>query len=169
MKAAKDPKSIYRGPQWSPEHRWIGCLGSPSTSPYSEYKMGLLALNCANMDEPAVAPPGPLSFLSIAMRELEQADLDILGRLPALRYLDLEVDHEDLGILGGFVVSAGSFPCLARCGFGGFVGPVVFEHGAMPSLRTLHVQFAVREAREIPSSDGGFGMGLGNLPSLQDV
>jgi len=60
MKAAKDPKSIYRGPQWSPEHRWIGCLGSPSTSPYSEYKMGLLALNCANMDEPAVAPPGPL-------------------------------------------------------------------------------------------------------------
>ena len=110
-----------------------------------------------------------LSFLSIALRELEQADLDILGRLPTLRYLDLEVDHEDLGTLGGFVVGAGSFPCLVRCGFGGFVGPVVFEHGAMPSLRTLHVQFAVREAREIPSSDGGFGMGLGNLPSLQDV
>ena len=103
-----------------------------------------------------------LSFLSIAVRELEQADLDILGKLPALRYLDLEVDHEDLGILGGFVVSAGSFPCLARCGFGGFVGPVVFEHGAMPSLRTLQVQFSVREAREIPSSDAGFGMGLGH-------
>ena len=60
-----------------------------------------------------------LSFLSIALRELEQADLDILGRLPTLRYLDLEVDHEDLGTLGGFVVGAGSLPCLVRCGFGG--------------------------------------------------
>ena len=60
-----------------------------------------------------------LSFLSIAVRELEQADLDILGRLPTLRYLDLEVDHEDLGTLGGFVVGAGSLPCLVRCGFGG--------------------------------------------------
>ena len=59
MQAAKDPKYIYRGPQWSPEHRWIGCLGSPSTSPNAEYKMELLVLNCANVDEP-VASPGPL-------------------------------------------------------------------------------------------------------------
>ena len=36
------------------------------------------------------------------------------------------------------------------------------------SLTSL-VRCFVREARVIPSSDGGFGMGLGNLPSLQDV
>ena len=62
-------------------------------------------------------------------------DLDILGRLPALRRLQLEVDNENLGILQGLIVSPGSFPCLEFCYFFEFVWPVVFQKGAMPRLR----------------------------------
>jgi hypothetical protein len=107
--------------------------------------------------------PG-LCWLSIAVREVQQADLDILGRLPALRYLSLLADHEDLGILVGFVVCAGSFACLRHCQFRGFVGPVVFQHGAMPRLRGLDLWLSVGWAREIASSYGGaLDFGIGNL------
>ena len=96
-------------------------------------------------------------------------DLDILGRLPALRRLQLEVDNENLGILQGLIVSPGSFPCLELCCFLKFVWPVVFQKGAMPRLTSLSLWplFYVREARGIGSSDGGLDLGLGNLPSLQ--
>ncbi|XP_034568580.1 disease resistance protein RGA5 isoform X3 [Setaria viridis] len=53
-----------------------------------------------------------LTRLSIAMRELHQMDLEILGRLPALRFLSLEVDNKNLSIIRGFVVGAGAFACL---------------------------------------------------------
>jgi len=47
----------------------------------------------------------------------------------------------------------------------------VFQKGAMPRLRELWLVplFYVREARGVGSSDGGLDLGLGNLPSLQDV
>ncbi|KAG2563234.1 hypothetical protein PVAP13_8KG204900 [Panicum virgatum] len=51
-----------------------------------------------------------LTCLSIAVRELHQGDLDILGRLPALRSLCLRVDNRNLGILEGFVVGAEELP-----------------------------------------------------------
>ncbi|KAG2563503.1 hypothetical protein PVAP13_8KG128500 [Panicum virgatum] len=52
-----------------------------------------------------------LTCLFIAVRELHQGDLDILGRLPALRSLCLRVKHKKLGILDGFVVGAESLSC----------------------------------------------------------
>ncbi|CAL4991193.1 unnamed protein product [Urochloa decumbens] len=107
-----------------------------------------------------------LTILCIAVRELQQADLEILGRLPALRYVELKVAHEDLGIPRGFVVGDGSFVCLVRALFRGFVGPIVFQQGAMPRLRTLWSKFSVLEATEIAN---GLDLGLGNLPLLQDV
>jgi len=112
-----------------------------------------------------------LSILSIAVREVQQRDLDILGNLHALRQLNLVVGHDELGIFGGFVIGAGSFPCLRYCDFRGFVGPIVFQQGAMPRLRTLCSGFFVREAIEIGSSDGvvGLDFGLGILPSLQYI
>ncbi|KAG2563486.1 hypothetical protein PVAP13_8KG338400 [Panicum virgatum] len=112
-----------------------------------------------------------LTWLQIAVRELHQVDLDILGRLPALRFLRLMVDNKNLGILQGLIVSPGSFPCLEFCYFLKFVWPVVFQKGAMPRLTSLSLWwlFYAREARGIGSSDGGLDLGLGNLPSLQDV
>lgn len=109
-----------------------------------------------------------LSFLSIAVRELRQTDLDILGRLPALSFLDLQVEHEDLGIVEGFLVGQGSFPCLVFCVLRGFVGPVAFQQGAMPRLTSLTSRFPVREAREVAcSGDIGLDLGIAKLPSLQ--
>jgi hypothetical protein len=107
-----------------------------------------------------------LSFLEIGVKRLQQEDLEILGRLPALRNLLLMVGHEDLGTHGRFVVGACSFPCLVRCWLSGFGGPVVFEHGAMPRLLELCIDFPVQRTREI---NGCFDLGLGNLPSLQEV
>ena len=110
-----------------------------------------------------------LTCLRIAVRELHQVDLDILGRLPALRRLWLEVDNKKLGILQGLIVSPGSFPCLEFCRFFKFIWPVVFQKGAMPRLARLGLWrlFYAREARGIASKDGGLDLGLGNLPSLQ--
>ena len=77
-----------------------------------------------------------------------KGDLDIHGRLPALRSLvmevdlrslDLEVDHESLEILGWFTVGAGSFPFLVHSKLWGFVQPVVFQQGAMLKLRELYL------------------------------
>ncbi|KAK3119154.1 hypothetical protein QOZ80_9BG0714760 [Eleusine coracana subsp. coracana] len=111
-----------------------------------------------------------LSYLSIAVRELEQKDLEILGRLPCLCRLQLEVDHQDIGIVGKlFTVGCGSFSCLVFCELRGFLRPVVFQQGALPKLRRLAFDFHVREAREIDGTDGGFNLGLGNLPSLEYV
>ncbi|XP_039822470.1 disease resistance protein RGA5-like [Panicum virgatum] len=112
-----------------------------------------------------------LTCLYIAVRELHQVDLDILGRLPALRSLSLVVDNKNLGILEGFVVGAGSFPYLVFCYFWQFVWPMVFQQGAMPRLRKLHIWplFYVREARGTACSDGGLDLGLGNLQSLQEL
>ncbi|CAL4987052.1 unnamed protein product [Urochloa decumbens] len=107
-----------------------------------------------------------LSVLTISVRELHQEDLEVLGRLPALRYLDPTVDYEDLGIRRRFTVGASLFPCLVSCKFMQFGGPVVFQQGAMPRLAELWLDFPVRETREM---NGGFDLGLGNLPSLQTV
>ncbi|XP_012703800.1 disease resistance protein RPP13 [Setaria italica] len=111
-----------------------------------------------------------LTNLKIAMRELHQVDLEILGRLPALHYLDLLVDNKNLSILAGFVVGAGAFPCLVNCYFTNFVWPVVFQHGAMPRLRGLEFWwFYLREVRGIACNDGSLDLGLGNLPALQNI
>ncbi|TVU24128.1 hypothetical protein EJB05_26526, partial [Eragrostis curvula] len=110
-----------------------------------------------------------LSSLHIAVREIRQEDLKVLGRMPNLRDLDLEVGHEDLGIIKRFVFDDGSFPCLVRCELWGFVVPVVFQQGAMPRLTWLNFAFFPWEARKSTDSNGGFDMGLGNLPSLKIV
>jgi hypothetical protein len=105
-----------------------------------------------------------LSYLHINVMGLQQEDLEILGRLPALYHLELRVGHMGLGIQGRFTIGACSFPCLVRCRLWEFGGPVVFQHGAMPRLVHLELCFTVQGMTEI---NGGFDLGLGNLPSLQ--
>ena len=91
--------------------------------------------------------------------------------MASLRSLRLAVDNKNLGIFQGFIVGAGSFPYLVFCLFSQFVWPVIFQQGAMPRLRELHLWplFYVREGRGIGSSNSGLDLGLGNLPSLQRV
>lgn len=111
-----------------------------------------------------------LSSLVIAVRELQQKDLETLARLPGLRSLDLLVGHEGLGITNGrFIVSAGWFPCLVRCKLQGFVGPVVFQEGAVSRLTFLEFDFLVPEVRDVTGHNDGFLWGLRNVPSLQYV
>ncbi|CAL4991219.1 unnamed protein product [Urochloa decumbens] len=110
-----------------------------------------------------------LTSLSIAVRELHQVDLEILGRLPALRSLGLEVHNKNIGVLHAFI-GAGSFPCLVLCNLWRFGWPVVFEQGAMPRLREIwFLSSYVMRASEVACSGGGLNLGLGNLPSLQSV
>jgi len=108
-----------------------------------------------------------LVVLGIRVRQLQQEDLEILGRLPALRFLGLNVDLQDVGIHRRFTVAACSFPCLFDCWLGGgFGGHLVFEQGAMPRLAELRLEPRVQQVKEI---NGGFDLGLGNLLSLKTV
>jgi hypothetical protein len=119
---------------------------------------------------PSLVPD--VTCLVIAVRELHQVDLEILGGLPALQYLSLEVDsRKNLCIHQGFVVGADSFPCIVRCYLKQFVWPVVFRQRAMPRLRNLgFFPFYLREGRGTNNrNDVGVDMGLGNLTSLQEV
>jgi Leucine-rich repeat (LRR) protein len=109
---------------------------------------------------PSLVPD--LTNLFIAVRELHQVDLEILGRLPSLQYLFLHVDSNNLSNHRGFVVAAGAFPCLVTCYLLHFVWPMVFQQRAMPRLRNLWMaSFYPREIRGISS------LFLGNLTSLQ--
>ncbi|CAN6373126.1 unnamed protein product [Urochloa humidicola] len=107
-----------------------------------------------------------LSVLSISLTELQSEDLEMLGRLPALRYLELELDHDNVGDHRSFFFGSGLFPCLVHGEFSRFVWPVVFQRGAMPRLRELSFSHSyVRMAKEMGSNR----LGLGNLPSLRRI
>ncbi|KAJ1276119.1 hypothetical protein BS78_05G189900 [Paspalum vaginatum] len=110
-----------------------------------------------------------LSLLWISVRELQQDELNALGMLPALRYLYLKVDHENLKIPRRFVIGAGSFPCMVGCRLLGFVGTLVFQHGAMARLTSLAFTLHASDVREVANSDGSFDLGLGNMALLQDI
>jgi hypothetical protein len=113
-----------------------------------------------------------LSVISIGLAKLQSEDLEILGRLPALRILHLEVVYPADPIIGGFAFRAGSFPCLVHYKVQRWVFNVLmFQEGAMPRLAVLEFTCPVRETREIAGGSGGFtlDLGFGNLPSLERV
>ncbi|KAF8665881.1 hypothetical protein HU200_053963 [Digitaria exilis] len=111
-----------------------------------------------------------LSALSIRVREIQQKDLDILGMLPALRSLGLKVDHENICNIGRVIsIGACSFPCLKEYVLWGYSGLVTFQHGSMPWLTSLWLEFTVQEAAKITYTETVLGLGLGYLASLQKV
>ncbi|KAF8673403.1 hypothetical protein HU200_048967 [Digitaria exilis] len=111
-----------------------------------------------------------LSLLTVQIKELQQEDLEILGRLPALHHLFLALGrYKELKVHPGLVVGASSFPSLVRCKLLSFVPPVVFRQGAMPRLTDLTLTFPVGEMREIAGSMSGFELGLENLTSLRNI
>ncbi|TVU40504.1 hypothetical protein EJB05_13971 [Eragrostis curvula] len=106
-----------------------------------------------------------LSCLSIEVNKLRQDDVELLGALSVLRFLDLAVGFDGtteerlvIGIDHPFgSLTDFKFKHFARCW-------LVFGHGVMPKLRRLKLHFRVQK-RE----GGAFDVGLENLTSLKQV
>ncbi|XP_044438741.1 disease resistance protein RGA5 [Triticum aestivum] len=102
-----------------------------------------------------------LSRLEIDVEELQGDDIQIIGMLPALRFLRLRASR----VMGRLVVRADAFPSARCCIFWEFLTPpCLFPPGAMPGVR--HLEFQV-SARSIAS--GEVDCGLGHLPSLEHL
>ncbi|CAL4981374.1 unnamed protein product [Urochloa decumbens] len=106
-----------------------------------------------------------LSCLSIWVNVLRQADLQLLGALPMLRYLELQVHREGTTDERLVIGSDQPFPSLAELKFRHVSRCwLVFGQGVMPRLRRLELYFNVRKR-----VGGGFDVGLENLTSLKHV
>jgi hypothetical protein len=100
-----------------------------------------------------------VSSLSINVRELRQEDINILGTLPALRYLQLK------STVGHAILSTEAFPCLTVCNFEDVIlEPHVFTRGAMPMVKKLYVSLRVSDILS-----GDYDLSIWNLPSLEEV
>ncbi|KAG2577513.1 hypothetical protein PVAP13_6NG105715 [Panicum virgatum] len=111
--------------------------------------------------------PSPLSRLSelhIAVEVLQQDDLQILGRLPALRSFRIKSTHQSEKLLiGGFRCTTDFFLfCL-------FPLPVMFQPGALPMAQKVQITFGTPMEEDHDHGNVGFDMGLANLSSLQEV
>ncbi|KAM3195349.1 hypothetical protein ACQJBY_071458 [Aegilops geniculata] len=102
-----------------------------------------------------------ISSLEIAVEELQGDGVQIIGMLPALRYLSLRANHA----MGTLVVRADAFPSARCCWFLGFpMPPWLFPPGAMPMVQ--HLVFGV-SARSV--ANGEVDCVMGHLPSLEQV
>ncbi|CAN6293155.1 unnamed protein product [Urochloa humidicola] len=113
-----------------------------------------------------------LSSLHIAARLVRGEDLQVLGSMPALRYLWLGATGliEERPAEGSFVLGAGAFPRAIECAFMYFVTvPSMFPRGAMPMVQRLF--FCIR-AWDFSNNGVGLGLddlALGHLPALEHV
>ena len=102
-----------------------------------------------------------LSTLEIDVEELQGDDIQIIGMLPALRFLLLRARR----VMETLAVRADAFPSARCCMFIGFpTAPCLFAPGAMPRVQRL--KFWV-SARSIAS--GEVDCGMSHLPSLEHV
>lgn len=101
-----------------------------------------------------------LCYLSIQINEMCQEDVEKLGRLPVLGFFEIQINMaRERPVIG-----AGAFPCVRDCRIlEKNFGPV-FQPGAMPKAEKLMIYTSVRESKHI-----NFDLGLGNLPSLEQV
>ncbi|EMS54357.1 Disease resistance protein RPP13 [Triticum urartu] len=107
-----------------------------------------------------------LSSMSISVDKVRpEVDIQILGTLPDLRLLRLLTSKPEHTCVKTFVVGANAFPCLRECSFFGFpTGPSMFPRRAMSRLEILRFQ-----ARSSDIASGDLDVGMGHLPSLQEV
>ncbi|XP_037457071.1 disease resistance protein RGA5-like [Triticum dicoccoides] len=102
-----------------------------------------------------------LSTLEIEVEELQGEDIQIIGMLPALRFLRLAAKR----VMGRLVVRADAFPSAAVCVFHGFpMSPSLFPPGAM--RRVQHLKF---EASAPSIASGEVDCSMEHLPSLEHV
>uniref|UniRef100_A0A0E0J9W0 Jacalin-type lectin domain-containing protein n=1 Tax=Oryza nivara TaxID=4536 RepID=A0A0E0J9W0_ORYNI len=113
-----------------------------------------------------------LSYLSIIVKILRQEDLGVLGDLPALCSLDLQVidvADEMLVILshsGGNGHARSAFQCLSNFNFTSPAMVLAFRHGAMQRLQILSFRFQLKKTKVFHCD---FDLGLENLTSLKTV
>jgi len=109
-----------------------------------------------------------LSSLEITVVQVRREDIQVLGRLQALRYLDLTVYGVYIQVLERFMVSPDSFPCAIRCRFYNLsMLPSTFPPGAMPRLEDFRFCIELEDFSrgEFTTDD----LALGHLPSLRHV
>ncbi|KAG2559364.1 hypothetical protein PVAP13_8NG302000 [Panicum virgatum] len=108
-----------------------------------------------------------LSSLVIVVVQVRREDIQVLGRLQALSYLNLSVSG-NIQVLERFIVSPDSFPCAIRCRFDHLsMLPSTFPPGAMPRLEDFRFGIQVEDFSrgEFTTDD----LALGHLPSLRHV
>uniref|UniRef100_A0ACD5XCV8 Uncharacterized protein n=1 Tax=Avena sativa TaxID=4498 RepID=A0ACD5XCV8_AVESA len=129
--------------------------------------------HCSFLTLPAWINPSSLHAISrliISLEKVRPEDVQIVGMLPALRYLHIWGGRGGTKVLGVdvvemFVVSPDSFQCATDCYFNRFtVAPSMFPRGAAPKLKRLQFTFSARWIAR-----GDFDLGMGHLPSLEYV
>ena len=106
-----------------------------------------------------------LSSLHIEVDEVRGEDIQILGKLPALCFLSLEITKARYTRVEKFTIDADAFPCLRDCYFQKFTtAPYMFPRGSMPKLECLWY-----EARALDIGSGELDVGMAHLPSLHRV
>ncbi|XP_039778020.1 disease resistance protein RGA5-like [Panicum virgatum] len=107
-----------------------------------------------------------LSYVDITVVQVRREDIQVLGRLQALRYLYLGVGNKQ--VLERFMVRPDAFPCAITCIFSKLaMVPSTFPPGAMPRLEKFIFGIQLEDflRGEFTTDD----LALGHLPSLQDV
>ena len=108
-----------------------------------------------------------LSFLEITVVQVRWEDIQVLGRLQSLRYLNLIVSS-NIQVPERSMLNPDSFPCAIRCRFIWFaMVPSMLPPGAMPRLEEFRFGIQVEDFSlgEFTTDE----LALGHLPSLQDV
>nr|CAB3462240.1 unnamed protein product [Digitaria exilis] len=114
-----------------------------------------------------------LSSLHVAASRVRKEDLEVLGAMPALRYLWLgatgliEEWPAQEGRSSAFVLGGGAFPRAIECAFLNFVTvPSMFKLGAMPMVRRL--RFCIRDWDFANGGDLD-DLAMAHLPALEHV
>uniref|UniRef100_A0ACD5WJZ2 Uncharacterized protein n=1 Tax=Avena sativa TaxID=4498 RepID=A0ACD5WJZ2_AVESA len=107
-----------------------------------------------------------LSCLCIRVDKVRPEDIQILGMLPALRYLELNARSRGVDAAEMHAVTAGAYPCATECYFSPntAVLPSIFARGAAPRLKRLKFVFRAEWI-----SRGDIDLGTWHLPSLEEV
>uniref|UniRef100_A0A0E0J354 NB-ARC domain-containing protein n=1 Tax=Oryza nivara TaxID=4536 RepID=A0A0E0J354_ORYNI len=109
-----------------------------------------------------------LSTLTIRLKTLIEGDLQVLGSLPSLRYLNITVEEPTLERDERLTIGD-AYPFMGLKCFSLYddAMEVAFAKGAMPKLRTLSLRFEMHNTKELFGGD--MDLGLENLSSLQDA
>lgn len=120
-----------------------------------------------------------LQQLSLELVRAEQKDFYILGGLPVLHYLDLEMDEREIintplteepEVKRVVVCGEVGFPCLRIFNYDSTfaVMNLTFAAGAMPKVDDLRIQFDAKKTESL-GTGGAFDLGIENLPSLVKI